>query len=233
MTTLKTLLDVSGMIGNSTTGLNFRTDDRIIEVGCVELNNYVPTGNTLQFYCKSDKEISEGAKSIVGISDEFLQNKKSFREHHETFLKFIRDDTLIIHNADFDLGFLNKELSLIGLPPLQNSIIDTVPLAREVLNTRVANLDYLCRRFNIDLSDRSFHGALLDSQLLASVYLELRGGKQFSMQLDSDEQKNKKNHLINKNSIKTKEIELNNEELSAHKNMLKKLKNPIWNKFNY
>tara|TARA_X000000950_G_scaffold12617_1_gene13621 strand:- start:443 stop:1120 length:678 start_codon:yes stop_codon:yes gene_type:complete len=221
------------VIDTETTGLNFRTDDRIIEVGCVELNNYVPTGKTLQFYCKPDKEISEGAKSIVGISDEFLLNKKSFQEHHETFLKFIKDDTLIIHNADFDLGFLNKELSLIGLPPLQNSIIDTVPLAREVLNTRVANLDYLCRRFNIDLSDRSFHGALLDSQLLASVYLELRGGKQFSMQLDSDEPKNKKNHLINKNSIKTKEIELNNEELSAHKNMLKKLKNPIWNKFNY
>ena len=221
------------VIDTETTGLNFRTDDRIIEVGCVELNNYVPTGNTLQFYCKPDKEISEGAKSIVGISDEFLQNKKSFREHHETFLKFIKDDTLIIHNADFDLGFLNKELSLIDLPPLQNSIIDTVPLARQVLNTRVANLDYLCRRFNIDLSDRSFHGALLDSQLLASVYLELRGGKQFSMQLNSEEQKNKKNHLINKNSIKTKEIELNNEELSAHKNMLKKLKNPIWNKFNY
>ena len=221
------------VIDTETTGLNYRTDDRIIEVGCVELNNYVPTGKTLQFYCKPDKEISEGAKSVVGISDEFLQNKKSFQEHHETLLEFIKDDTLIIHNADFDLGFLNKELSLIGLPPLQNSIIDTVPLAREVLNTRVANLDYLCRRFNIDLSDRSFHGALLDSQLLASVYLELRGGKQFSMQLDSDEPKNKKNLLLNKNSIKTKEIELNNDELSAHKNMLKKLKNPIWNKFNY
>ena len=221
------------VIDTETTGLNYRTDDRIIEVGCVELNNYVPTGKTLQFYCKPDKEISEGAKSVVGISDEFLQDKKRFKEHHETFLDFIKNDTLIIHNADFDLGFLNKELYLIGLPPLQNSIIDTVPLAREVLNTRVANLDYLCRRFDIDLSDRSFHGALLDSQLLASVYLELRGGKQFSMQLDSDEPKNKQNLLLNKNSIKTKEIELNNDELSAHKNMLKKLKNPIWNKFNY
>ncbi|MDC0045255.1 DNA polymerase III subunit epsilon [Pelagibacteraceae bacterium] len=177
------------VVDTETTGLNYRTDDRIIEVGCVELNNYVPTGKTLQFYCKPDKEISEGAKSVVGISDEFLQNKKRFKEHHETFLDFIKNDTLIIHNADFDLGFLNKELYLIGLPPLQNSIIDTVPLAREVLNTRVANLDYLCRRFDIDLSDRSFHGALLDSQLLASVYLELRGGKQFSMQLDSDEPK--------------------------------------------
>ena len=221
------------VIDTETTGLNYRADDRIIEVGCVELNKYVPTGKTLQFYCKPDKEISEGAKSVVGISDEFLQDKKRFKEHHETFLDFIKNDTLIIHNADFDLGFLNKELYLIGLPPLQNSIIDTVPLAREVLNTRVANLDYLCRRFDIDLSDRSFHGALLDSQLLASVYLELRGGKQFSMQLDSDEPKNKKNLLLNKNSIKTKEIELNNDELSAHKNMLKKLKNPVWNKFNY
>tara|TARA_X000000950_G_scaffold217825_1_gene262094 strand:+ start:1714 stop:2391 length:678 start_codon:yes stop_codon:yes gene_type:complete len=221
------------VIDTETTGLNYRTDDRIIEVGCVELNNYVPTGKTLQFYCKPDKEISEGAKSIVGISDDFLQNKKTFKENHKIFLDFIKDDTLIIHNADFDLGFLNKELSLIGLPPLQNSIIDTVPLAREVLNTRIANLDYLCRRFNIDLSDRSFHGALLDSQLLASVYLELRGGKQFSIQLDSDQPKNKKNQPLNKNIIKTKEIELDNDELSAHKNMLKKLKNPIWNKFNY
>ena len=221
------------VIDTETTGLNYRTDDRIIEVGCVELNNYVPTGKTLQFYCKPDKEISKGAKSIVGISDDFLQNKKTFKENHKIFLEFIKDDTLIIHNADFDLGFLNKELSLIGLPPLQNSIIDTVPLAREVLNTRIANLDYLCRRFNIDLSDRSFHGALLDSQLLASVYLELRGGKQFSIKLDSDQPKNKKNQPLNKNIIKTKEIELNKDELSAHKNMLKKLKNPIWNKFNY
>ena len=221
------------VIDTETTGLNYRTDDRIIEVGCVELNNYVPTGKTLQFYCKPDKEISEGAKSIVGISDDFLQNKKTFKENHKIFLDFIKDDTLIIHNADFDLGFLNKELSLIGLPPLQNSTIDTVSLAREVLNTRIANLDYLCRRFNIDLSDRSFHGALLDSQLLASVYLELRGGKQFSIQLDSDQPKNKKNQPLNKNIIKTKEIELDNDELSAHKNMLKKLKNPIWNKFNY
>ena len=221
------------VIDTETTGLNYRTDDRIIEVGCVELKNYVPTGRTLQFYCKPDKEISEGAKSIVGISDDFLQNKKTFKENHKIFLDFIKNDTLIIHNADFDLGFLNKELSLIGLPALQNTIIDTVPLAREVLNTRIANLDYLCRRFNIDLSDRSFHGALLDSQLLASVYLELRGGKQFSIQLDSDQTKYKKNQPLNKNIIKTKEIELNNDELSAHKNMLKKLKNPIWNKFNY
>ncbi len=221
------------VIDTETTGLNYRVDDRIIEVGCVELNNYIPTGKTLQFYCKPDKEISEGAKSIVGISDGFLKKQKSFKENHEIFLEFIKNDMLIIHNAEFDLGFLNKELSLIGLPPLKNPVIDTVPMARKVLNTRVANLDYLCRRFNIDLSDRSFHGALLDSQLLASVYLELRGGKQFSMELDSISPKNSENYSHNKNNIKTKEIELTNNELVLHKKMLKKLKKPIWNKFSY
>ena len=107
--------------------------------------------------------------------------RKPFEENHKELLNFLKNDTLIIHNASFDLGFINNELSILGLPHLDNPVVDTVSLAREVLNTRIANLDYLCRRFNIDLSDRSFHGALLDSQLLAAVYLELRGGKQFSM----------------------------------------------------
>ena len=148
-------------------------------------------------------------------------------------LNFLKNDTLIIHNADFDLGFINNELSLIGIPPLNNPVVDTVALARKVLNTRIANLDYLCRRFNIDLSDRSFHGALLDSQLLASVYLELRGGKQFSMELGSTTNNSSKSVINNTNKEKTKEIKLTNEQISTHKEMLKKIKNPIWNKFNY
>jgi len=221
------------VIDTETTGLNYRSGDRIIEVGCVELSNHIPTGNTLQFYCKPDKSISEGAKNIVGLSDDFLTKQKPFEENHKLMLNFIKDDVLIIHNAEFDLGFINNELSLIGAPPLTNKVIDTVSLARQVLNTRIANLDYLCRRFNIDLSDRSFHGALLDSQLLASVYLELKGGKQFSMELDSKSNLNE-GHLINNiNKEKTKEIKLNKNEASQHKLMLKKIKNPIWNKFNY
>ena len=148
-------------------------------------------------------------------------------------LDFIGDATLIIHNAEFDLGFINNELLLIGKPPLDNKIIDTVPLARKVLNTRIANLDYLCRRFNIDLSDREFHGALLDSQLLAAVYLELRGGKQFFMELEEGSNADKNNATINTNIEKTKEIKLSKQDISAHKDMLKKIKNPIWNKFNY
>ena len=221
------------VIDTETTGLNFRSGDRIIEVGCVELKNFIPTGRTLQFYCKPDVEISEGAKSIVGLSNDFLKKQKTFSESSRLLLDFIKDDTLIIHNADFDIGFINNELSLAGLSSLKNQVIDTVALARQVLNTRIANLDYLCRRFNIDLSDRSFHGALLDSQLLASVYLELRGGKQFSMKLDTKNVDDKNTTINNTNKEKTKEIKLSKDQISAHKRMLDKIKKPIWNKFNY
>ncbi len=221
------------VIDTETTGLNYKSGDRIIEVGCVELNNYIPTGKTLQFYCRPDKEVSEAAKKIVGLSNEFLSQQQTFEKNHKLLLDFIKNDTLIIHNAEFDLGFLNNELSLIGLPSLSNPIIDTVHLARKVLNTRIANLDYLCRRFDIDLSDRSFHGALLDSHLLASVYLELRGGKQFSMQLESKTNNDQISINHNTNKEKTKEIKVSKDQLSSHKEMLKKIKNPIWNKFSY
>ena len=221
------------VIDTETTGLNYRSGDRIIEVGCVELKNHVPSGKSLQFYCRPDKRVSEDARNIVGISDDFLKKQKTFKENHKLMLDFIKEDTLIIHNADFDLGFINNELKLIGLPALTNPVIDTVKLAREVLNTRIANLDYLCRRFNIDLSDRSFHGALLDSQLLASVYLELKGGKQFSMKLDTKSSKQNNSSISNVNKEKTKEIKVTEQQIGTHKEMLKKIKNPIWNKFNY
>ncbi len=221
------------VIDTETTGLNYKSGDRIIEVGCVELNNHIPTGKTLQFYCRPDRNISEGAKAIVGISDEFLSKQKTFEENHKQMLDFFKEDTLVIHNSSFDIGFINNELKLIGLSPIKNPIIDTVSLAREVLNTRIANLDYLCRRFNVDLSDRSFHGALLDSQLLASVYLELRGGKQFSMSLDGPSGEDLGITINNTNKEKTKEIKLTEKQISLHKEMLKKIKNPIWNKFNY
>ena len=220
------------VIDTETTGLDYKTGDRIIEVGCVELKNYVPTGNTLQFYCKPDRGISESAKNIVGLTDDFLNQQKPFEENHKVLLDFLKNDTLIIHNASFDLGFINNELSILGLTPLDNPVVDTVSLAREVLSTRIANLDYLCRRFNIDLSDRSFHGALLDSQLLAAVYLELRGGKQFSMKLDSSGDE-KNTQINNKNETKTKTIKVDKEDYLAHKEMLKKLKKPLWKKFNY
>ena len=221
------------VIDTETTGLDYKKGDRIIEVGCVELNNFIPSGKSLQFYCKPDIEISEDAKKITGLSNDFFKDKKTFKENVNGFLEFISNDRLIIHNAPFDLGFINNELSLVGLPPLKNEITDTVLLARQTLNTRIANLDYLCRRFNVDLSDRSFHGALLDSHLLASVYLELKGGKQFSIQLDTELPKKEKGLVNNTNKEKTKLFELDKEHILSHKKMLKKIKNPIWNKFNY
>ena len=222
------------VIDTETTGLSYKSGDRIIEVGCVELINHVATNNSLQFYCKVDKEISESAQKITGITNKFLSDKKSFADHCDELLNFINNDPLIIHNADFDVGFLNNELSLIGRPALANPIIDTVSLARNILNTRVANLDYLCRRFKVDLSERGLHGALLDSQLLAEVYLELKGGKQFSMNLSKTNilktNKPDNRETNTKNNIRFQPLE---EDVVAHKKIVREIKEAIWKKYNY
>tara|TARA_Y100000590_G_scaffold447729_1_gene583408 strand:+ start:8988 stop:9668 length:681 start_codon:yes stop_codon:yes gene_type:complete len=222
------------VLDTETTGLNYKNGDRIIEVGCVETKNYVATGKTLSFYCRVDKEISEEAKKISGISNEFLKDKKTFAEHHGDFVDFIKNDPLIIHNAAFDLGFINNELKLIGKEGLKNDVIDTVSLARKVLNTRIANLDYLCRHFNIDLSKRELHGALLDAELLAEVYLELRGGKQITMDLLNKE-KNQNNKLTKSiiQSQNTTKTNITEEDLRSHKLMLNEIKKPLWKKYHY
>ena len=187
------------VLDTETTGLNYKAGDRIIEVGCVELINHVSTTNNLQFYCSTNKIIDESAIKIHGLTNAFLNEYPPFKEYVKKFLAFIGNDPLIIHNAEFDLGFINNELMLLGIEPLKNKIIDTVSFARKKLNTRIANLDYLCRRFQINLSERDLHGALLDSQLLAEGYLELMGGKQISMNLNiTKENKN----LPAKNKIK-------------------------------
>ena len=222
------------VIDTETTGLSYKTGDRVIEVGCVELLNHITTNNSLQFYCKADKEISEGAQKITGITNKFLSDKKNFNDHCDEFLKFIDNDPLIIHNADFDVGFLNNELSLLGRPKLSNPVIDTVSLARRVLNTRVANLDYLCRRFKVDLSERDLHGALLDSRLLAEVYLELKGGKQFSMNLlKNNIEKNKEENTKKNNPKTTTSFIASEKDTALHKEMVKEIKQPIWKKYNY
>ena len=222
------------VIDTETTGLSYKSGDRVIEVGCVELINHVATNKTLQFYCKADKEISESAQRITGITNKFLSDKKYFNDHCDEFLKFIDNDPLIIHNADFDVGFINNELSLLGKPKLSNPVVDTVSLARKVLNTRVANLDYLCRRFKVDLSERDLHGALLDSRLLAEVYLELRGGKQFSMNLAKNNQEINKTNSNKSSSQKkiTKLIPLK-EDVDLHRVMVSEIKQPVWKKYNY
>ena len=221
------------VVDTETTGLSYKSGDRVIEVGCVELINHITTNRSLQFYCRVDKEISESAQKITGITNKFLSNKKKFSDHCNQFLQFIDNDPLIIHNADFDVGFINNELSLLGRPNLSNRVIDTVSLARSVLNTRVANLDYLCRRFKVDLSERDLHGALLDSRLLAEVYLELKGGKQFSMNLSKSNKtkiEQEKTKEDNKNIIKFNPSE---QDIILHKKMVSEIKQPVWKKYNY
>ena len=222
------------VIDTETTGLSFKTGDRVIEVGCVELINHIATNKSLQFYCKVDTEISEGAQRVTGITNRFLSDKKTFSDHCDDFLKFIDDDPLIIHNADFDVGFINNELSLMGKPKLSNPVVDTVSLARSVLNTRVANLDYLCRRFKVDLSERGLHGALLDSRLLAEVYLELKGGKQFSMNLSKSNKTKTRQTKTTEDNIKSIIKFISTEEdIKLHKKMVSQIKQPVWKKYNY
>ena len=220
------------IIDTETTGLSFRSGDRIIEVGCVELNNHIPTGNTLQFYCSVDKKVDEGALKIHGLSNDFLSSHPRFDEQVGLFLDFIKDDTLVIHNAEFDLGFINNELQILKKSKLINKVIDTVYLARKKLNTRIANLDYLCRRFSVDLTERNFHGALLDCHLLADVYLELNGGKQISMNLSSSisNQNKSEKKIQKKTKLLFSKINISKEEVLEHNLLIKSIKNSLWEK---
>ena len=222
------------VLDTETTGLKFRSGDRVIEVGCVELINHVATDKSLQFYCNVNKPIDREATRVHGLTSDFLKDKPTFEANAQNFLDFIKADTLIIHNSEFDMGFINNELKMLEMGPLKNNVIDTVVLARKTLNTRIANLDYLCRRFSIDLGERDLHGALLDSRLLAEVYLELIGGKQISMNLKTSEIQNK--NLTNSSAntpLDLLKVSLSEEEASQHKLVLKKIKNSLWGKIDY
>lgn len=167
------------VLDTETTGLNPRGGDRVVEIGCVELLNHVPTGRTAQWYVNPEREMPPEAFAVHGLSTEFLAEQPTFAEVAPAFLDFVADSPLIIHNADFDLGFLNAELARLDRPPIARERgVDTVQLARRKFPGAPANLDALCRRFAVDLSDRALHGALKDSLLLAEVYLQLLGGRQ-------------------------------------------------------
>lgn len=173
------------VLDTETTGLDPRTD-RVIEIGCVELFNYTPTGVTFHSYLNPKREIAAEAFNVHGISAEFLSDKPLFSDIAVAFSDFIADSQLVIHNAAFDLGFLNSEFDRIGfgkLPP--GRAIDTLLIARRKFPGGQNSLDGLCRRFNIDISGREQHGALKDSELLAAVYLELVGGAQSGLALDA------------------------------------------------
>lgn len=161
-------------------------DHRIIEIGCVEMINRVPTGRTFQKYINPERPIDFGSQKVHGITDEKVKDAPKFREIVEELLAFIGDAQLVAHNADFDMSFLNAELARCNYAKMENPVVDTLLLARQKLPGQRHGLDSLCKFYNVDNSARTFHGALLDSQLLADVYVELMGGLQATLELTAD-----------------------------------------------
>ena len=169
-----------------TTGLDPRTGDRMVEIGCVELFNLVPTGQTFHAYFNPERDMPAGAEQVHGLTSAFLADKPCFRESVQALLEFIGDAPLIAHNAGFDFAFLNAELALCALDPVCSSrMIDTVTMAKKRHPGAKLSLDALCTRYGIDRSHRVKHGALLDAELLAQLYIELRGGRQIGLELAS------------------------------------------------
>jgi DNA polymerase-3 subunit epsilon len=174
------------VLDTETTGLSPAMGDRVVEIGCVELINHIPTGRHFHAYINPERDVPEEAFRVHGLTDEFLADKPKFAAVAEKFLDFVGDATLIIHNAAFDIGFLNFELEKQQRATLRNEIIDTVMLARDVHPGARVSLDALCKHYGVDNSRRTLHGALLDSEILAEVYLELIGGRQVAFALTAE-----------------------------------------------
>ena len=173
------------ILDTETTGLDPASGDRIVEIGCIETHNHMPTGEVFQTYVNPQRDMPGGAFAVHGLSSEFLSDKPKFADIVEPFLAFIGDDPLVIHNAEFDLRFLNAELGLLEKEPISRSrAVDTIAIARRRYPGAQVSLDALCRRFEIDLARREKHGALLDAELLAEVYLYLMGGRQPGLDLN-------------------------------------------------
>ena len=175
------------VLDTETTGLDPSNGDRIVEIGCLELVNRLPTGKTYHVYINPERDMPREAEAVHGLSAAFLADKPVFAEIAEEFIAFVKGAALIIHNAAFDMKFLNAELALMGRDDLRGAeIIDTLTMARKKFPGAPASLDALCRRFGVDNSGRDLHGALIDSELLAGVYLELSGGRQPGLVFQAD-----------------------------------------------
>ena len=206
-----------------TTGLDPFQGHRIIEIGCVELDNNFPTGKTWQRYINPNRTMPQEAYEIHGLTEEFLSEKNTFDEIANEFIEFIGKAELIIHNAVFDMKFLNYELELISKDNLENiKVIDSLKMARTLFPGMPSSLDALCRRYKIDLGKRVKHGALLDAELLAEVFLEMQGGRQQGIDLVTIKKENKKENQINiPTKYEKKVYNVTDEELSLHKEMIK------------
>ena len=223
------------VLDTETTGLSPDKGDRVVEIGCVELINHVPTSNTFQVYLNPEREMDEGAQRIHGLTNEFLQDKPKFEAIAEDFISYIGESKIIAHNASFDINFLNSELSRLNKAKIsQERVIDTLKIAREKYPGARNSLDALCKRFFVDNSNRKLHGALLDSELLAEVYLELIGGKEPDLALAEEARTHKlpEKELIIKVSVKREnelKPRLTKEDQIKHKEFIDTLKvKPVW-----
>lgn len=218
-----------------TTGLDPKAGDRIIEIGCVEIIDRKITGNTFREIINPERKNSAESINITGLTDEILKDKPFFREIADKFLEFISDSQLIAHNANFDINFINYELSLMDKEPLKNNVIDSLNLAKIRFPGKKNNLDVLCERFNIDNSARDKHGALLDAELLAEVYLHLTQEEQsqfFKENVESQQIMEMSNFLkmIKSNTInKRREFKISAEDEKTHKKFIEKnVLNSLW-----
>ena len=175
------------VLDTETTGISVSEGHRIVEIGCIELDNLIPTKNKFHCYLNPERKVSEKAFEVHGYSDEFLSKQKKFSEIVEKFLEFIKGKKLIIHNAEFDIGHLNHELKLLGKDKIKNEVIDTLTLARDKFPGSSISLDSLCKRYRIDNSQRTQHTALIDCSLLAKVYINLIDQKEPTLDFQNDE----------------------------------------------
>tara|TARA_Y100000590_G_scaffold108314_1_gene123159 strand:- start:863 stop:1540 length:678 start_codon:yes stop_codon:yes gene_type:complete len=212
------------ILDTETTGLSVSENHRIVEIGCIELKDQIATKNVFHEYINPQRKVSEDAYKVHGYSDKFLSEKKTFSEISEKFLNFIKNKKIIIHNAGFDLSFINYELKLANLKTLgRENIVDTLELARQKYPGSQNSLDALCKRFNIDNSRRTKHSALVDCELLKEVYINLLDQKEPKLDLDSHSISEQKNDIRDSSRKKKLGIVIkpSEEELKSHKNYLK------------
>lgn len=228
------------VLDTETTGINPRDGHRIIEIGALELINHTPTGAQLHLYINPEREVDAGAFEVHGISNEFLADKPVFADVADEFQAFVGDDMMVIHNASFDVGFINAELERLGRAPYpMTQAVDTLAMARKKFPGAQANLNALCRRFEIDNGHRDLHGALIDADLLAEVYIELLGGRQPGLSLDPAQAAPRSQS--ENNDVVAAGFEISDqarreprphapteEERQAHAAFLETIKEPVW-----
>lgn len=224
------------VLDTETTGMDPEEGDRLVEIGAIEVVNQVPTGRTYHQYINPEREIPADAVAVHGITNEKVKDEPVFSEIYADMIEFIGDGIIVAHNAEFDMKFINHELKTVGHPPYsKKQVVDSLALARAKFPGSPASLDALCRRFDIDLSERELHGALLDAQLLADVYLELLGGRQHGLSLADENNQNgrtgSQDHLLFKKreAREPRVFKPSEEEMAAHAKLLEEITDPVWN----